>query len=391
MMTTITKIERMGYMTPKVKKRRVLIATNELGEIRAGGVATYIENLETMLEEEFEVGILFIENIWWYEKANDPIWFTKWLAKQHKAYNGEFMAYSDGFLYKIKQLVKFINSYDVVIHSSWGCVKPLQFIKKYCSQKVRNIGIVHSNLIAESVFNDTRIDMDGQQVKWLALMDKVIVISVSELATYIETNMDIANDNVSIIYNPYIPKMKGSKNKYLNERNKKNMGYIGRFVPRKKPEHLVFAQEKIRRLHGIDTHFIGAGVSHPNGYWNHLQNTYSNVTLHKWSSDKKAIEENFWQQVNLVGITGVYEPFGYTCLEAIDRMTPILVQDIGGPREIVSGFENCCFMYETSTNEKQSVNNMEDVIMRYLNTPIDELHNKAKKLRQVMKRFDKTK
>ena len=50
-------------MTPKVKKRRVLIATNELGEIRAGGVATYIENLETMLEEEFEVGILFFWQI----------------------------------------------------------------------------------------------------------------------------------------------------------------------------------------------------------------------------------------------------------------------------------------------------------------------------------------
>ena len=42
-------------MPPKTKKRRVLIATNELGEIRAGGVATYIENLETMLEEEFEI------------------------------------------------------------------------------------------------------------------------------------------------------------------------------------------------------------------------------------------------------------------------------------------------------------------------------------------------
>ena len=80
---------------------------------------------------------------------------------------------------------------------------------------------MHSNLIAESVFNDTRIDMDGQQVKWLALMDKVIVISVSELATYVETNMDVANDDVSIVYNPYIPKIKGSKNKYLNERNKK--------------------------------------------------------------------------------------------------------------------------------------------------------------------------
>ena len=34
---------------------------------------------------------------------------------------------------------------------------------------------------------------------------------------------------------------------------------------------------------------------------------------------------------------------------------------------------------------------MEDVIMSYLNTPIDELHNKTKKLRQVMKRFDKSK
>ena len=333
--------------------------------------------------------MLFIENIWWYEKANDSKWFTKWLSEQHKRYNGEFMAYSDGFLYKIKELVKFINSYDVVIHSSWGCVKPLQFMKKYCSPKIKNIGILHSNLIAESVFNDTRIDMDGQQVKWLALMDKIVLISVSELVTYIEAGMDIANDNVSIVYNPYIPRKKISKNKYLNEQNKQNMGYIGRFVPRKKPEHLVFAQDKIRKIHGINTRFIGAGVNTPNGYWDKLAKDYSNVVLHKWSSDKKAIERNFWQQVNLVGITGVYEPFGYTCLEAIDRMIPILVQDIGGPREIVSGYEDACFMYSTSTNEKLSVNNMQNSIIRYLDTTIDELHNKTKKMREVIKRFDK--
>ena len=378
------------FMPPKKnKKKRVLIATNELGEIRAGGVATYIENLETMLKGEFEIGVLFIENIWWYEKATDSKWFTKWLSEQHKRYNGEFMAYSDGFLYKIKELVKFINSYDVVIHSSWGCVKPLQFMKKYCSPKIKNIGILHSNLIAESVFNDTRIDMDGQQVKWLALMDKIVLISVSELVTYIEAGMDIANDNVSIVYNPYIPRKKISKNKYLNEQNKQNMGYIGRFVPRKKPEHLVFAQDKIRKIHGINTRFIGAGVNMPNTYWDKLAKNYSNVVLHKWSSDKKAIERNSWQQVNLVGITGVYEPFGYTCLEAIDRMIPILVQDIGGPREIVSGYEDACFMYSTSTNEKLSVNNMQNSIIRYLNTPINELHNKTKKMREVIKRFDK--
>ena len=53
-----------------------------------------------------------------------------------------------------------------------------------------------------------------------------------------------------------------------------------------------------------------------------------------FSSDRSKINE-YWSKVGANCITGIYEPFGYTMCETLDRRVPAIVQDIDGPSEII--------------------------------------------------------
>ena len=74
------------------------------------------------------------------------------------------------------------------------------------------------------------------------------------------------------------------------------------------------------------------------------------LTVIPFSTDKKK-KEQYWANIGINCITGIYEPFGYTICEAIDRGVPVIVQNIDGPKEIVEGFEQFVYMYYVDVDD----------------------------------------
>jgi len=98
------------------------------------------------------------------------------------------------------------------------------------------------------------------------------------------------------------------------------------------------------------------------------------LTVIPFSTDKKK-KEQYWANIGINCITGIYEPFGYTICEAIDRGVPVIVQNIDGPKEILEGFEQFVYMYDVDvddydqdiTNFSKTLNKVWGYLLRYGN------------------------
>ena len=133
-----------------------------------------------------------------------------------------------------------------------------------------------------------------------------------------------------------------------------DIGYIGRHVPRKRPEIPIKAVDLLNR---IDINVINMGVDYDkydNEYWRVLEKQYEKqLSIIPFTSDKK-IKEKYWETVGINCITGIYEPFGYTICEALDRRIPIIVSDIDGPKEIIDEVRDSVYTYKVDTENYEN-------------------------------------
>ena len=152
-----------------------------------------------------------------------------------------------------------------------------------------------------------------------------------------------------------------------------NTGYIGRHVPRKRPELPILAVDLLDE----DVKVFNMGVDYDkydNEYWRKLENEYKdNLVIIPFSSNKKD-KDYYWENVGVNCITGIYEPFGYTICETIDRGIPVVVSDIDGPKEIIEEVRENVYIYDVDVdNYENDIVNISNCLLYTSPSPRDGL------------------
>ena len=91
-----------------------------------------------------------------------------------------------------------------------------------------------------------------------------------------------------------------------------------------------------------------------NKYWELLADKYKNQLNIIPFSCKKNTKDFFYNNIGVNCCTGIYEPFGYTLCEVLDRRIPVIIQNIDGPIEIVENVKDYVYVYNV---DKESLDN----------------------------------
>ena len=105
-----------------------------------------------------------------------------------------------------------------------------------------------------------------------------------------------------------------------------------------------------------------------------------------FSSNKETVHF-YWNSVGANCITGVYEPFGYTMCETLDRRVPAIVQDIDGPKEICELVKDSVFEYHVEKDFEQDIQNFKEAVVRFWDTHPDDRASMANHARTALDGF----
>ena len=95
----------------------------------------------------------------------------------------------------------------------------------------------------------------------------------------------------------------------------------------------------------------------------------NNLVIIPFSADKM-VKEKYWKSIGINCITGIYEPFGYTICESIDRSMPVIVSNIDGPKEIIEEVKDYVYTYEVDIdNYKNDIINISKAFQKVWDTP----------------------
>ena len=97
------------------------------------------------------------------------------------------------------------------------------------------------------------------------------------------------------------------------------------------------------------------------------------------------MKEQYWKDVGINCITGIYEPFGYTICESLDRRVPVIVSNIDGPKEIIEEVIENVYTYEVDIDNYQNdIQNFTKTLKETLNIPSDKRKENAEKARKAL-------
>lgn len=260
---------------------------------------------------------------------------------------------------------------DVVINCLWSTNKILKIINKPI------ITVIHSLLYKEYLTNaQTTSDTSPMQENTFSLSDHLVFVSNCEQEYFLEKYPKLKVPT-SVIYNTYIPKYTHRLYNHLD-----TVGYIGRFVPRKRPELAILGLDKIDRL-DIECLLMG---KHENIYWEKLKKKYKNLTFVKESFNEE-VKNNFFNKVGIGSFTSIYEPFGYSLCEFIDRGIPVIVADIDGPKEIIQGFRKYVYPYKVFFDYEKDKESYAKTLKHVLSLSKDERKENSEKAREILNSF----
>lgn len=355
-------------------KKKVGLLTNEIPPIVYGGVSTWITNFIKMFEddEKYEIIPIYLEH----------------LDKPHNSFKENYPNIRILNQNNMKEVFKDI---DVVINNLWICYDLIREIKQEYN-KLLMISVCHSIIKMEHLTNmeSAKTNNFYEQEITFQYSDIVVLISKSEKKHYNKLGYDKYNARQFVIYNSYKPKFDSTEN--TNDYNNNNLGYIGRHVPRKRPELPLKGLLHLKNNNNENDNYKNIkiknmGINKDNEYWINLQENYKELleTI-EFNTDKSVIDK-YWSNIGVNCITGIYEPFGYTMCETLDRKIPAIVPNIEGPSEIVEDFKDCVFEYDVSMDFEEDIQNFSKAINKFLNTKPEVRKQMAEKARGALDNF----
>jgi len=276
------------------------------------------------------------------------------------------------------------NDIDVCINNLWIALDTIIQIKTLFPS-IPIISVCHSLIRMEHITNlgSQYTNNYNEQETTFQHSDYVVLISKAEQIYYNRFGYDLFTTKTQVIYNSYIPKYDNKESTIDYTSN--DIGYIGRHVPRKRPEIPIKAVEYLKN-EMITVYNMGVDYDkYDNAYWRTLAKQYvDQLVVIPFSTDKK-VKEEYWKKIGINCITGIYEPFGYTICESIDRGAPVIVQNIDGPKEIVEEVKEYVCMYNVDTDDyKQDILNFSKALEILWNTPPDVRKENAIKARSCL-------
>ena len=312
---------------------KVGLLTNEIPPIIYGGVATWIVNFINMFKDDDKIEVIPI-----YLEYNDK------LPEECKDIytNIRVIETSDDIGDCFKDI-------DVCVNNLWIALDTIYDIKNMFPN-LNIISVCHSLIRMENITNlgSCYTNNFNQQEITFQNSDYVVLISEAEEKYYKQFGYELFDTKTCVIYNSYTPKY---DDKYTDVNYSSNtLGYIGRHVPRKRPEIPILSVNK-NKIENVKV--INMGVDYDrygNEYWKKLEKIYEdNLKIIPFTSDKET-KENYWKQVGINCITGIYEPFGYTICECLDRRIPVIVSNIDGPKEIIEEVKEHVYIYDVNVD-----------------------------------------
>ena len=354
------------------QKIKVGLLTNEIPPIVYGGVATWIVNFLEMFKDDdkYEVIPIFLAFL---DQPDEK------LMKQK---------YQDiRMIYNLNDIATHFSDIDICINNLWISLNSITSIKEIYPDIVL-VSVCHSLIKMEHITNMGSAytnNFNNQEVTFCN-SDYVVLISKAEENYYNSFGYDKYNAVTKVIYNSYKPKFDNVD--LNNEYDKNTIGYIGRHVPRKRPELPIFSVKKLG-LDQLKVYNMGADFhKFGNDYWKDLMVKFSDqLTVIPFSHDKSKINE-YWKTIGLNCVTGIYEPFGYTICETLDRMIPAIVQDLDGPKEITSDVRDSVYLYQVDKdNLDNDIDNFSKALLKFLSTDPETRKENAINARKALDKF----
>lgn len=358
----------------KINKNKVIkigLLTNEIPPIVYGGVATWIVNFIKMFNDE-----PFIEII--------PIF----LAHQDKLPETSKKEYKNiRIIENDNDICNHFKDIDICINNLWICLETIEKIKNlYPNLSI--VTVCHSLIQMENITNLGSIYTNNwmDQEKTFQISDYVILISKAEENYYNLFGYDLFKAQTRVIYNSYQPKY--DNNILSNNYECDDIGYIGRHVPRKRPELPILAVNKLN-IKNIKVHNMGVDYDkYDNEFWRLLEKKYKrNLNVIPFTTDKSK-KEKFFEETGWCCITGIYEPFGYTICEAIDRRKPLVVGLIDGPKEIIDDVKDYVVTYKVDIdNYENDIINFSKALKKALQIPPKKREKNSEIIRKCLDKF----
>lgn len=336
-----------------------------------GGVATWIVNFLEMFknDDDFEIIPIYLA----YNDKSQPEFFEKYPGLRVIDYQ--------------KDIDTVFQDIDICVNNIWIALDTIKYIKEKFP-KISMVSVCHSLIQMEHITNlgSCYTNTWSDQEVTFKNSDFVVLISNAEKKYYNSFGYDKYKAIPIVIYNSYKPKFDNQQ--VFDNYDCNYPGYIGRHVPRKRPEIPILA---VNRSKQEDIQVFNMGVDYKGGsnlYWEQLEKTFKeNLEIIPFSTDKSK-KNYYWNNVGVNCITGIYEPFGYTICETLDRRVPAIVQNIDGPSEIISQVKEHVFMYDVNKKDiDKDVDNFLEALEKFWNTEPEVRKKMAENARKALQRF----
>lgn len=297
----------------------VIQLTNELPTGKLGGVGTVIDGLASGLRK------LGLSVLWFLvDEAADQSRTTPLSLEGAKV--------EAGTLADLRQF----SAPILHIH----CYEPHQRLLELCRER-RCLYTIHSLLNWEARSND--IDLTAS-IRWqealIGAAARVAVISESERSAYGALGYLDLNPNVSVVRNGV--RRAGA---FRSPRGTATIGFCGRLVPRKRPEYPQLIL-KDPQFGACRTLIAGRGFSQYARDLLARERLDPRVDYLGWCAGPRL--EAFYEQIDVLAVPSVYEPFGLAALEAVARGIPVVCPGSGG---LIEALGDHAYSYEDASYE----------------------------------------
>jgi hypothetical protein len=318
-----------GNQTKKPSKKYIGLLTNEIPPIIYGGVATWIIQFMEMFndDENYTIIPIFLA----YNDTN-----TKDIENKYPNIR---------IIKNQEDLKEHFKDIDICINNLWIALDTIKELKEIYPN-LPLISVCHSLIKMEHLTNlgSCYTNTYSEQEITFQYSDYIVLISKAELDYYNKFGYNKYKAKPVVIYNSYKPQFDNKK--VFDNYDNNNLGYIGRHVPRKRPELPILS---VNNLCLDDVKVYNMGVDYGeygNTYWEKLEKTFKDqLNIIPFSSNKE-LKELYYKNIGVNCCTGIYEPFGYTLCEVLDRRIPVIVQNIDGPIEIIDKVKDYVYIYK---------------------------------------------